>query len=182
MKSLDELNQALDLLWKNFNNCRAHFPALGEECAGATAVQTAPYYVRQGFNLAFQFSEPLTIGEIGKMNEIGHWISQNFVIRLYALLQSFQVPLKPSERKASAHVCIVKGLRDCFAHSSGRFPPTKEEHNKTLDQLCTTLGIDRNGLTDWPLSIDEVLKPLFFGCKEYARNKLDGSHGVQERT
>jgi hypothetical protein len=46
----NELLQAIANLWKNFNNCKAHFPYIPKEAKGVMEARTAPYYVRQGFD------------------------------------------------------------------------------------------------------------------------------------
>ena len=90
-KDLRDLLEALDILWKDFNNCRAYFPYVQEDAVGATTAQTAPYYIAQGFNISFVFNEGLSMESILKINQIGHWINQNFVIRLCALLESYYI-------------------------------------------------------------------------------------------
>jgi len=177
MKDIKNLLKGLDLLWDNYNNCRAHFPSVTEESIGTKAVRTAPYYIKQGFDITFVFSEGISADGIDKINEIGHWISQNFVVRLCALLEFFGVLSKniniDFNLDGAEHVNIVRRLRNCFAHSSGEFHPGNSEHRKTMELMQEHLGIFIETLSAWPLGIDTVLEPLFEGCKKYAKNKLE---------
>jgi len=174
MKDIKNLLKGLDLLWENHNNCRAHFPFVTPQSVGAKAVSTAPYYIQQGFNITFLFNEGISADGIDKINEIGHWINQNFVVRLCALLESFSVLSNNINFNldGAEHVHIVRRLRNCFAHSSGRFHPNDSEHRKTMELMRDHLGISIKNLSAWPLPIDTVLEPLFEGCKKYAKNKL----------
>ena len=175
-KDLSDLLEALDILWKDFNNCRAHFPYIQEDAVGATSAQTAPYYVAQGFNISFVFSEGLSKEGILKINQIGHWINQNFVIRLCALLESYHV-LSNSIKidfdiDGAEQINIVRRLRNYFAHSSGKYHPEDEDHKKTIELIRDNIGVSIDGRTEWPLSIDAVLSPLYEGCVKYSKQKM----------
>lgn len=90
-KDLHILLTELDNLWSNFTNCRAHFPALSETLLGKSAIPSAPYYIKRGFNVTICLSEPLDKEKYNKIHSIGHWINQNFIIRLSALFESYQI-------------------------------------------------------------------------------------------
>lgn len=51
----------MEILKTNFTNCRAYFPSMTEENIGTTNLITAPFYVRQGFNITFQFSSARSV-------------------------------------------------------------------------------------------------------------------------
>ncbi len=176
-KNLDGLLEALNTLWISFNNCRAHFPYIPDDAVGIRSANTAPFYVAQGFNISFIFSEGLTKEEITKINQIGHWINQNFIIRLCALLESYHV-LSNKKIKidptldGSEHIEIVRRLRNYFAHSSGRFNSLDKEHKKTMEIIGEKFGVSIENKTEWPLSINTVLKPLYEGCVTYSKRKM----------
>lgn len=175
-KNLDELLEALDTLWNSFNNCRAHFPYIPEDAVGIKSANTAPYYVAQGFNISFVFSEGLSKEGIVKINQIGHWINQNFIIRLCALLESYQI-LSNSIKidfnlDGAKHINIVRRLRNYFAYSSGRFNSENNNHNETIDLIRDHIGISIDNRAEWPLSINAVLRPLYEGCVNYSKQKM----------
>jgi len=175
-KNLDNLIEALDILWKNFNNCRAHFPCVPEDSVGVKSALTSPFYLRQGFNISFVFSAGISSEQIAKINQIGHWINQNFIIRLCALLESYNIfseTVKIDKSiKGSWHIDIVRRLRHYFAHSSGRYHSNDKRHLETMKSICEKFGYSIALQEDWPLPIDTVLKQLYEGCVDYAKMKM----------
>lgn len=178
-EKVEEVIDLLDNLWMNFKNCRAHFPAISNTMIGETIIPTAPYYIADGFQISFVLTDPLDKPKLDTIHEIGHWINQNFVIRLCALLESRDIIPKDLEKKMDQNiegwqnVDLVRRLRNYFAHSSGKYNPSKKEHIKTMEVLGAHLGIDIDGRDDFPLSINTVLEPLFNGCKKYTETKLN---------
>lgn len=173
----EDLVEALNILWSNFNNCRAYFPAVKSEDKGEKQLRTAPIYIKQGFDVSFVFNDGISEKEINKINEIGHWINQNFIIRLCALLESHHILSNDNKikidfnLKGAEHIDLVRRLRNYFAHSSGKFHPEKDEHVTTVRVLKKVLSISDFNTNEFPLPIDTVLEPLFKGCKLYAKKK-----------
>jgi hypothetical protein len=176
-KEVDDFLESCKILWKDFNNCKAHFPYVPIEAKGAKTVRTAPFYIAQGFDISFLFSEGISEDGIRRINQIGHWLNQNYVIRLCAVLEYFGI-ISNSIRidfklDGAEHVNIARRLRNCFAHSSGRYNPENEDHRETMKLMHDNLGVSIDGHTDWPLLIDKVLKPLHDACIKYALQKME---------
>jgi hypothetical protein len=171
----------LDLLWNLFNQCRSHFPATSNENVGQQVIPTAPYYVRQGFQVTMCFNSPLVEKDIKNLNRIGHWLNQNFVVRLVALLQSHGVIRYGSNIDTSApggaEVKLLRDLRDVFAHTAGGFKRQKKEHRKLLRELTTRFALNASECPDFPLGIGEVLEPLYLGCRAYVNHALTNETG-----
>ena len=171
----EDLLEGIHMLWKNFNNCKAHFPYMPKEAKGEREARTAPYYIQQGFDVKFVFSEGVSEEGIERINEVGHWINQNAIIRLCAVLESFHIMSNTIginfDLDGAEQLNIARRLRNCFAHSSGRYKADDSEHDKTLKLMKDKLGISIDGCTDWPLSIDTVIQPLFEGCIKYVKEK-----------
>ena len=178
-RDLDRLLDALDTLWYDFNNCRAHFPYIPENAVGIKSADTAPYYVAQGLRISFVFSEGLSNDGLLKINRIGHWINQNFVIRLCALLESYHILSNTVaidfDMDGAEQVNIARRLRNCFAHSSGRYNPEDKDHVKTMELIRDHIGVPLGDRAEWPISIDAVLKPLYEGCKSYSKQKMESA-------
>ncbi len=49
---------------------------------------------------------------------------------------------------------LVRRLQNHFAHSSGKYNPSKNEHIKTMEVLGVYLNINIDGRYDFPLMID----------------------------
>jgi len=160
-------------LWRTFVNCRAHFPCVSEQAIGATSIRTAPYYSRRGFDVHICFRTPLTEKNIEDFLAIGHWINQNFIVRLYALLESHKVPVSGQKvdckLDGNRHVSLLRALRNVFAHSSGRYNARKPYHKEILKKLRSVLSLDLGSPKEFPLGIDDVLEPLVKGCKAYVK-------------
>jgi hypothetical protein len=177
----DDLNTLLsemDNLWSNFTNCRAHFPTLDKNLIGQTKITSRLYYVKSGFNVTLFFNQPIDQQKLNKMHSIGHWINQNFIIRLSALMESYQIyskKIKIDYNLDGSHLTnIVRRLRNSFAHSSGRFNPRSHKDVEILKLMNEHLGLNKKveNRTEFPLDIDIILKRLFKGCKKYVEEKI----------
>jgi len=163
-------------LWRNFNNCRSHFPSMTPDLIGKKEILAAPFYISQGFNVKFIFDQGFSKADMNSINQIAHWLNQNFIIRLYAILNCFHLISDNIDIDFSAagavELNIVRRLRNCFSHSSGRFDSQNQYHVDTMKMIHEKLNIEIDSLADWPLSINTILKPLMDGCVKYASSKM----------
>jgi hypothetical protein len=135
---------------------RPYFSSRGG-ALGQTRISTAPYYSSQGFDIDFIFKTPLTEEDRKRINEIGHWLNQNFVIRLCAVLAYFKVfsnSIKIDFNfEGAEHDNIVRRLKNYFAHTSGRYNPNDNKHKKTIqlmhDNLWDSISAPTDGI--WPI-------------------------------
>ncbi len=182
-KEFEQINKEMDILWTNLNKNRGYFPCVDDSSVGAKILLTPPYYRAQGINIVHKFEEPLSVEIKDEMLRIGHWINQNFIIRLCALIESYQVISNAIKidfaLDGAEQLNIVRRLRNRFAHSSGRYNPDNSDDLKTMELMRKHLGISIDGCTDWPLAIDTVLERLLEGCKLYAEKKLKGAPAGQ---
>ncbi len=169
-----EIENQLDFLM----NARSVFPHLTNRMVGRTQFETPPFYQIRGFNITFNFAQPLTENDVTRISAIGHWINQNYVIRLCAILEANGIILKKEKGKINnqleghKEVDIVRRLRNQFAHSSGRYNPSDPDKRKLYRRLVDHFGIHENAqpidsATDYPVSIDTILMPLTKGCIDY---------------
>lgn len=175
----NEIIKAINDTWNGFFKCRSHFPLITKEHIGRNIIPITPYYMRGGHKVTIAFDCPIDNKMYEEMLSTGHWINQNFIVRLCATLESFQVfsnKVKINHNLTGAqHIDIVRRLRHRIAHSSGRFNPEDKEDCKTLNVMNEILNRDykTKGRTDWPMAIDFVLTPLRNGCIEYVKNKYE---------
>ena len=166
----------MDVLWRNLNRCRGYFPCVDDSSVGATVILTSPYYQAQGISIVHSFDVPLTLEKKNEINDIGHWINQNFVIRLCALMEYHHM-LSASTNidfnlNGAEHLNIVRRLRNRFVHSSGRYNPDNSDDLKTMELIKEHLEIPIDEMIDWPLAIDTVLEKLIEGCKLYVKERM----------
>jgi hypothetical protein len=155
---------------------RAVFPFLPETLNGEKRFVTAPYYQGMGFTYIFEFATPLTLDFIKSHNDLAHWINQNFVVRLYAVLESNglisqAIQIRP-DLQGHEEVDIVRRLRNQFGHGPGNYDPTDPEKKKLFDRIRTYFNLSNEEISrsegKFPLPINQVLVPLAEGCKRYA--------------
>ena len=170
---LVSLLDAIDQLWKVFNHCKANFPGVSDEMKDAQVLGTPDFYLSQGYdNILHQYPAPLTEDKIKHINQAGHWLNQNALIRLYAVLDSHgAMQMMDSDIEEAKYVELIRHLRNSFAHGSGIYNPAKKKHRKTMQIMGEVLNISTEGIT-WPLAIDTVLQPLFEGCKRYVERRF----------
>ena len=171
---LVSLLDAIDQLWKVFNHCKANFPGVSDEMVGAQVLGTPDLYLRQGYdNIFHQYPAPLTADKINDINHSGKWLNQNAIIRLYAVLDSHSAMQEiDSNIEESKYIELIRHLRNSFAHGSGKYNKSKKKHKKTMKNICEVLNRNIDKKTDWPLAIDNVLQPLFEGCKKYVEKRF----------
>ncbi|MFC1490680.1 hypothetical protein ACFL6K_05675 [Candidatus Latescibacterota bacterium] len=167
----DELVAAIDILWENFNYCKSHFPYMQDEKEGAKNVKTAPNYVTQGADISFEFPKGISAEAITMNNEVDKWINENFIVRLCDILESYRIISKKIKVNfildGAEEMSITRRLRHALVYSSGIYNSEDKGHCLTMELMKDKLGISIEGLTEWDLSVDTVLTPLYEGCRKY---------------
>lgn len=170
---LDIILREIDTLRTKYTNCKAYFPHITENLIGHENIDTAPFYLNKGFYLTFSFSEPLTIEHIHKNNEITTWINENVIIRLCAMLESYNMfsPEINHSIDGSKELDLIRRLRNVFAHSSSKYNPNDKDKRRLVEELISHFKLDIDNPQEFPLNIDTVIYPLFDGCKRYVQGK-----------
>jgi hypothetical protein len=156
--------------------CRSTFPHLSDQLVGAKRFPTAPYYRNKGMEIFFEFSSPLTQQFIDQFNDLGHWINQNFVLRLFAVMESNGLISETicirTEIEGHEELDILRRLRQKFAHGSSSYDPADPEKKKLYDRIVSHFNLDPNDYPEkegkYPIPIDRVLIPLSKACRRYA--------------
>jgi hypothetical protein len=91
VKAFEELLKAIDEQAHYLLRTRAVFPYVDPSKLppGQREFRTAPFYANRGHNVRFVFDSPLTKKEAERISAIGHWINQNYVVRLCSVLEAF---------------------------------------------------------------------------------------------
>jgi len=176
MKVSAEIIQQIHLQLRDLQNVRAMFPAITSGMIGQSEFATAPFYQQRGFPITFRFSKPLTAERVEEISKIGRWLNQSFVIRLCALLESYQVI--PTEKQGRINqeidgheeVDIIRRLRNVLAHTSGRYNSANPDERKLYERIVDRFSVEAesaDSANEFPLPIDAVLIPLAKGCKRY---------------
>jgi hypothetical protein len=172
----DTVVRQIDEQIQYLHRSRSLFPRLSTDLVGHTEFPTPPYYGNMGLGIWFRFSSPLTYAFITEFNDLAHWINQNFVLRLYAVLESNglisqTIRIRP-DIEGHNEVDIIRRLRNTFGHGSGRYDPADAEKRELFERIVShfdlEVGKDSEHEGKYPLSISGVLIPLAEGCRRYA--------------
>jgi len=166
--------ETIDSLWRSHYNARSLFPRM--DAALADSGQdgwSPPSFYDESPYLLVTMKQPISAADVEFNNYVAHWMNENFIIRLYAILQAYDVA-KVDAPNASGYdeYKIVRRLRDKLAHgSSGRYDASDKNDRDALERLRRVgRGFvepdDYDGRFD--LSISGVLFPLLLGCRDYA--------------
>lgn len=168
------LLEEMDILLEKFLNSRAYFPYMTEKDKGKIDFDTSPLYADLGYHITFKLEKPLTMENINKNNELSHWHNQNFIIRLYSLMDSYGYRY-PFDDKIDGYeeVDILRRLRNIFAHTSGKYNKLDEKEKTMLIDVVEHFKLEDKTLDHIPLSIDDVIKPIFNNCQVYINNWVD---------
>ena len=150
---------------------RARFPFMDNKIFGFTSVESPWFYKKYNIHLHLNFSSPIDEVISEENNAIGHFINQNFIIRLFAILDFYGFvggnAALVRDSPGYTDVFILKELRNKFAHSLGRYNPKKSKHKKLRALIISHYGLDVGEYNDFPLNVNEVMSPLVDGCKAY---------------
>jgi len=147
-----------------------------DSAVGSQSFETAPYYAVHGLTCSLSFSAPLTRDDVERINALGHWINQNFLVRLCSILESNGVISRNSKIRTDVigheDVNILRRLRNEFAHGSGRYAASDREKNRLFDRIVSRYRVESHAYfaerSQFPLPIDKVVVPLAQGCRRYA--------------
>ena len=176
MKTTEDILKTIDIMWEYHIKVRSHFPYARKEHIGTRIIESAPYYTSQGFQIKYDFGKELEENDIDQINKLSNWLNQNVLIRLYALMNYFGYVGKTISIdhtiKGSKELDLLRRLRNHFAHTEGNYNPTDEEQINLVDEIVSHFGLIKNKFDHFPISIDQVIEPIFNGCKTYVKNKI----------
>ena len=162
---------------KLLRRSRATFPYISPTVVGQRDFQTAPYYLAHGHHITFTFDAPITEATRGEVNEVGYWINQNFVVRLYAVLEAGRIVGNRIRIKDGIDGCtevkLVRQLRNTFSHGSGVYRSAVAHHRDLRKALIDRFNVSDREPPDssgwFPIPIQGVLVKLADGCQRYVR-------------
>lgn len=176
-----EVIEEMNDLYHKFIELRAHFPYTDERMIGQRVLRTAPLYSKTlGKEIIFDYGKPLTAEDIRNINEIGGFLNENVIVRLYALLEEHGILIyqKEVDKAIEGHEAayLTKQLRHRYAHSLGRPDTQNKEHRDLFDRLNNylkpSIPFEIENAEHFPNSVDTVIIPLFRGCHKYAEGIL----------
>jgi len=152
--------------------CRSVFPRLGGDLVGQRTFEAPEYYRQHGHDVVVTLPEPMTAGFISDLNNLAHWLNENFVLRLFAVLESnglFRARIR-NELDGHDEMDMTRRLRNMIGHG-GLYDPDDADKRKLYDRIVQHFQVNSQSYLDdpmvYPLGVGQVLVPLAEGCKRY---------------
>ncbi len=169
-KDIEIICKEIELQWDYHLLCRSIF------CSGAGTKSFAYfpplYYQEKGISFFVTLPNPLPDIMSKSFKGINAWLNQNYVIRLYGILDGHQV-IKMGKIENNPYTEILALLRNMVgAHSAGYKNPKRKESKKVSDLIYKHLDhreLSKN-IQQYNLSIDTVLEPLKDYCIEFVKS------------
>ena len=167
---------ALCELWDTYRANRSLSVYLDESDLGSKSIAPGAFY--NGPYASVQLREPLSRATLELHNHIGNWNNENFIIRLWAILDSHG--FKGTKDTRPEEIQLLYDLRCHFAH--GRNQDEKERRKLRCCLICLFENLENTPIDCIPLDIDNVLEPMLQRCEEYIQDVLgrqspDGAPG-----
>ncbi len=167
-----EIDRQVDFL----HRCRSVFPRLHQGMAGQTEFSAPEYYRKLGYDVSVKLSEPMTEEFIDGLFELGHWLNENFVTRLWAILESNGIVAKTTKIDQNLanwrDVDLLRRLRNRIGHGSGTYDPANADKKKLFDAIVDYYKVPEGysyfEIEKYPIGVGRVLVPMANGCKTYA--------------
>ena len=131
--------------------------------------ETQPYNVNQKTKFIMKFDQPITKELQLLHRKVGHYLNQNYLIRLYEIMKQYKIAGKQIdyELKGSDDIEILWELRCKFAHGLGKYDPTNEKDKILLTKLMTRYKEAHVIKDEFPISQDKTIKEIIHGIKSY---------------
>jgi len=173
-KHADELKSKIDGLYSMFRAVRWIIQYVGPEYEGQSEVKWKSRIPSNEFWVTYNFDKPMNGETISELNRISEYENQNFIVRLYALLEYeglFKDGINDS-LNGYKHVKFLKELRNQFAHKPGKFNPQNKNSKKLRLELFKFYKISPDdSLPDQvPLPKDKMIHPMVNGVKDYVKH------------
>ncbi len=176
MINTSKIIDQIDFHFHALLSARAVFPTTRKNMLGKHRFSTAPWYQSQGYNITLALDTPLTEERRQDINQIGRWMNENYVIRLYALLHSHGL-VDPIDKSINGHeeVDLLRRLRNALAHGDGSYNPQDKKNRRTYERMVEMFNLKTERAETaryFPVHIDDFLAPMTEKCKQYVRAKV----------
>lgn len=174
MTKAEEIIDQIDSIYQFFRYSRSFIPYINPNLAGQKP--SLPFNISKNVKSKIDFNEPLSEEFISFNNQTGHFLNQNFLIRLYDLLDYHQiVSAKEKINKnllGADEIDILRRLRKLFSHTSGKYNKDESEKDKLAKRIISHFKLQITDPNEFPISIDTVITPIVIKTKEYVRAKI----------
>jgi len=149
--------------------CRAVFPTLSADLVGQRVFQTAPYYRSRGYRAEIHLKQPISTDFIHRQRQLGRWINENAVIRLFGILNyhGFFKKLDPS-LPGHREMDLLRRMRNAFTKTPLNYQPNDPKNRRLREALIEHFKLEGPDIQEEiPVPINKVLEPIFTACRDY---------------
>jgi len=165
-----EVREKLDHLESLLLQCRSVFPTLGQELIGQHAFMTASYYLSRGYEAQIQLKGSISAEFIERNKQLGKWINENTLIRLYGIL-NYHGLFQTIDRSLPGwrEMDLLRRMRNAFTKTPLNYRPNDQENIRLRKKVIQHFGLTEQNFPedDIPTPIDTVVEPIFEACREY---------------
>lgn len=166
---IKEIREEIERQWSLHLISRAAFPSKIKK--RYPKYKSPPYYSSKGIELSIEYNY-IDQNLLQSLDGIGHWLNQNFVIRLFGILNEHNVDVsgKIDENEFTKIVAYLR--QKVGAHSKGKRNPQNAEAKEVTNLLRKHFdeGIDRKDVEQFNLTVNTVLYGLKDECISYVES------------
>lgn len=157
---IDEICSEIEHQWLYLLMTRAVFPSY---FPSHNTYKSPPFYSRLGLKFTVTLPERKTAAFKRGAEGLTNWLNQNFVIRLYGLLERYHIMYSGRKGYKNELMILLYELRPKIgAHSSGRLANDRK-HLRMATELINKLfnkDIVVEDVQHYSLPVDSVLSPM----------------------
>jgi len=167
MKNNNEIFKEIVELDSYFQHSKKFFRFIEDPDIGK--YETQPYNLGGNFKFIMKFTEPISVELQFLHSKVGHYLNQNYLIRLYEILKHYKIASKNIDRslKGSDEIENLWKLRKKFANGLGKYDSADSKDRELLNQLITRFNEKHIVKDEFPISQDKTIKEIIHGIKSY---------------
>ena len=168
MKRNNEIFKEIVELDNYFRHSKKFFRFIEDQDIGK--YETQPYNLGGNAKFIMSFTEPISKELQSRHSKVGHYLNQNYLIRLYEILKHYKITGKNNINKSlkgSDEIEILWELRKRFAHGLGKYDSTNSKDKELLELLISRFGEKHIVKDEFPISQDKTIKEIIHGIKSY---------------
>jgi hypothetical protein len=172
-EQIEEICEEVERQWEYHFIARAAFPANIMEVI--PEYESSPFHRQQDVRMKVGIPVPLSPVMERGLEGIGHWLNQNYIMRLFGILDEYQV-ITAGKEASNPYTHILASLRHKVgAHSRGYRNPESNEARKLTQLIQKHLdsSVPPEDVRHFNLSIHPVLHQLKEKCVRFVRS-LEG--------
>lgn len=124
-----------------------------------------------GDNIIYSnYEKPITKEFRDLNNNIAQFHNQNFLVRLYSVLNNYQVfqNFKPAD---CPELKILKDLRNIFGHSLGNYNKEDSDQRNLMRRIIKIFHLEDKEYDDFPISIDTIINQIIKASINYVNKQ-----------